>query len=176
MQIKRLLVMLIAILCAITSIGQTIPTVYTDKADYQPGDVVIIEGDGWRPGEQVKLEIDHSTISHGNTILYATADASGHIRNDEFIIQSFHLGESFVLTATGLSSGFTAYTTFTDGNAFTATITPVSINSGTSSSYTIRVSNISDIKGNGAANIRSFAITVPAGWTGITTTGIVTSG
>jgi hypothetical protein len=176
MQIKRLLVMLIAILCAISSFGQTIPTVYTDKIDYQPGDVVIIEGDGWRPGEQVKLEIDHSTITHGNTILYATADVNGHIRNEEFIIQSFHLGETFVLTATGLSSGFTAYTTFTDGNAFTATITPGSVNSGTNTSYTLRVSNISDIKGNGAANIRSFAITVPAGWTGITTTGIVTSG
>src|SRR5689334_20907788 len=111
MHTKRLLVTLITLLLAIPSIAQTLPTVYTDKTDYQPGEVVIIEGNGWSPGEQVKLEIDHSTITHGNTVLYATADDTGHIRNDQFIIQSFHLGESFILTATGISSGLTANTT-----------------------------------------------------------------
>ena len=104
MHTKRLLVTLITLLLAIPSIAQLLPTVYTDKSDYQPGEVVIIEGDGWGAGEQVKLEVDHSTITHGNTVLYATADVNGHIRNDQFIIQSFHLGESFILTATGRSN------------------------------------------------------------------------
>ncbi|MDQ3846190.1 MAG: hypothetical protein M3342_19605, partial [Bacteroidota bacterium] len=95
--------------------GQTTtPTVYTDKADYLPGETVIIEGDGWKAGEQVKLEIDHSTVTHGNTVLNATADDKGHIYNNEFVIQPQHLHESFNLTATGLSSGLTAQTTFTD--------------------------------------------------------------
>jgi hypothetical protein len=89
-------------------------TVYTDKTDYYPGETVIIQGDGWEPGEQVKLEIDHSTISHGNTVLYATADDNGHINNEEFIIQPLHLGEYFTLTATGLNSGLTAENWFTD--------------------------------------------------------------
>ncbi|MCS3798437.1 hypothetical protein GGD38_003807, partial [Chitinophagaceae bacterium OAS944] len=173
MQTKGVLVTLITLLLAITSIGQTIPTVYTDKLDYQPGEVVIIEGDGWRPGEQVKLEIDHSTITHGNTILYATADVNGHIRNDEFTIQSFHLGENFTLTATGISSGFTATTTFTDANSFTAVITPTSINSGATSSFTIRVTNISN--GGGSAAIKSIEIAIPTALTGIATTGISTS-
>ena len=62
------LVMLIALLFSVTVFGQTTPTVYTDKSDYQPGEVVIIEGDGWQSGETVKLEIDHSTVTHGNTI------------------------------------------------------------------------------------------------------------
>ncbi|HEY1202498.1 MAG TPA: MBG domain-containing protein, partial [Niastella sp.] len=173
MQTKGVLVTLVTLLLAITSIGQTIPTVYTDKLDYQPGEVVIIEGDGWRPGEQVKLEIDHSTITHGNTILYATADVNGHIRNDQFIIQSFHLGENFTLAATGLSSGLTATTTFTDANSFTSVITPTSINSGASGSFTIRVTNIGN--GTGAASIRSIEIAIPSVFTGVATTGISTS-
>jgi uncharacterized protein YjdB len=92
-------------------------TVYTDKADYLPGETVIIEGDGWEAGEQVKLEIDHSTVSHSNTVLYATADANGHIYNNEFLIKEIHLDEFFTLLATGQSSGLTAQTTFTDGSA-----------------------------------------------------------
>ncbi|WP_165760456.1 immunoglobulin domain-containing protein, partial [Niastella populi] len=181
MHIKGIMVTLVTLLMAISSFGQLVPTVYTDKADYQPGEVVIIEGDGWRPGEQVKLEIDHSTITHGNTVLYATADDRGHIRNEQYVIQAIHWGESFILTATGMSSGFTATTTFTDGNAFTATVTPNSVNSGVSGSFTIRVSNISEISGQGqgqgqsAANVRSVEIAIPAGWTGIATTSITTS-
>ncbi len=93
--------------------GQT-ATVYTDKADYLPGEIVIIQGDGWQAGEQVRLEIDHSTISHGNTVLYATAN-DGHIYNNEYLIQDIHFGESFILYATGLTSGLKAQATFTDG-------------------------------------------------------------
>ncbi|THU31526.1 T9SS type A sorting domain-containing protein [Niastella caeni] len=174
MHTKRMMVMLITLLCSVTAFSQTIATVYTDKSDYQPGDVVIIEGDGWRPGEQVKLDIDHSTVTHGNTVLYATADSTGHIKNDQFTIQSFHLGESFIVTATGLSSGFIAETTFTDANIFTATISPISVNSGASGSYTIRVSNISN--GGGAASVKSIAISIPTGFTSIATTAISTSG
>ncbi|HLL44208.1 MAG TPA: hypothetical protein VK369_13760, partial [Segetibacter sp.] len=95
-------------------------TVYTDKEDYHPGETVIIEGDGWESGEQVKLEIDHSTVTHGNTVLYATADDNGHIYNNEFVIRDEHLGETFILTATGQSSSLTAQTVFTDA---TITIT-----------------------------------------------------
>ena len=167
------LVMLIALLFSVTAFGQTTPTVYTDKSDYQPGDVVIIEGDNWQSGETVKLEIDHSTVTHGNTILYAIADANGHIRNEQYVIQAFHLGESFILTATGLITGSTATTTFTDGDEFSATITPTSGNSGATISYTIRVSNLGT--GGGANAIGSVAIAMPAGFTGIATTAITTS-
>jgi uncharacterized protein YjdB len=108
-------------------------SVYTNKSDYSPGETVIIEGEGWQAGEQVKLELDHSTVSHGNTILYATADTNGYINNEEYIIQPIHLGESFILTATGQSSGLTAQTTFTDGIGNPTPIgTANSISSGTS--------------------------------------------
>jgi len=120
-------------------------TVKTDKADYLPGDVVLITGDGWQAGEQVKLEIDHSTISHGNTALYAIADNNGHIYNNQYIIQQIHLGESFVLVASGSSSGLTARTTFTDGNVLDDNGVTVSTQStnpvtkGNSVTYTITV-------------------------------------
>ncbi|HEX6429071.1 MAG TPA: MBG domain-containing protein, partial [Niastella sp.] len=168
-----MLVMLIALLFSATAFGQTTPTVYTDKSDYQPGEVVIIEGDGWQSGETVRLDIDHSTVTHGNTILYAIADANGHIRNDQYVIQAFHLGESFILTATGLISGVTATTTFTDADLFSATMSPTSGNSGANVSYTIRVSNLST--GGGASSLSSVAITIPVGFTGIATTSISTS-
>lgn len=99
--------------------SQTTATVYTDWPDYLPGDIVVIEGDGWQAGEAVTLVIDHSTISHGNTVLSATADANGRIRNDQFVIQPIHFGEFFTLDATGQTSGLTASTTFTDGVAIT---------------------------------------------------------
>lgn len=111
-----LLVLLLSVCGALGAHAQTTgATVYTDRADYLPGDVVIIEGAGWQPSEQVRLEIDHSTVSHGNTVLYATADGGGHIYNNEFVIQPIHFGESFTLAATGLSSGLVAQTAFTDG-------------------------------------------------------------
>ncbi|WP_205510691.1 MBG domain-containing protein [Longitalea arenae] len=169
-----MLVILIAMLFSVRTVGQTTnATVYTDKADYQPGEVVIIEGDGWLPGEPVKLDIDHSTVTHGNTVLYATADANGHIRNEQYIIQPFHLGESFVLTATGMVSAQTAKTTFTDAELFSATISPTTGNSGASISYTIRVTNLSS--GGGAEILESIQISIPTGFSNITTTAISTS-
>jgi hypothetical protein len=99
------------------SAQSTVATVTTDKADYSPGETVVIEGDGWDAGEQVKLEIDHSTVTHGNTVLYAAADENGHIYNEEFVIEPEHLGEIFTLRATGQSSDRTAQTTFTDATA-----------------------------------------------------------
>ncbi|WP_207510372.1 MBG domain-containing protein [Longitalea luteola] len=169
-----MLAMLIAMLFTARTLGQTTnATVYTDKADYQPGEVVIIEGDGWLPGEPVKLDIDHSTVTHGNTILYATADANGHIRNEQYIIQPFHLGESFVLTATGMISALTAKTTFTDAELFSAAISPTTGNSGASVAYTIRVTNLSS--SGGAEILESIEIMIPTGFSNITTTGITTS-
>lgn len=109
--------LLVITIMLFASFGALAQTVTTDKDDYLPGDVVQITGDGWQAGEQVKLVIDHSTVTHGNTVLYATADDDGHIFNDQYVIQEYHLGESFVLLATGGSSGNTAQATFTDGNA-----------------------------------------------------------
>ncbi|MCC3156661.1 YDG domain-containing protein [Hymenobacter sp. 15J16-1T3B] len=117
------LCLLLSFLTSLNALAQ-VANVYTDKPDYLPGDIVVIEGNGWQPGEEVRLEIDHSTITHGNTVLTAMADPNGHIYNDQFVIQPIHLGEAFTLAATGQSSGLTAQTTFTDGDATLVTALP----------------------------------------------------
>jgi len=89
-------------------------TVTTDKYDYLPGDVVTISGTGWQPGEQITIVIDHLIFDHPNETLYTTANSSGELFTDYYVIDTWDLGESFLLTATGTYSG-TATTTFTDG-------------------------------------------------------------
>src|SRR5262249_46224593 len=49
--------------------------------------------------------------------LYASADPSGNISNNEFYTDWHDVGISFTLTATGMNSGLTAQTTFTDSAA-----------------------------------------------------------
>ncbi len=89
-------------------------TVMTDKTDYHPGEIVVITGTGWQPEETVSLNIHRDTNDPPDTLLYAVADASGNIQNSDYVVQEYDLGVSFLLTATGQSSGYTAQTTFTD--------------------------------------------------------------
>jgi hypothetical protein len=91
-------------------------TVTTDKTDYAPGETVVITGTGWLPGETVTLNIHRDTNDPPDTVLSAVADASGNITNSEYVVQQYDLGVTFLLTATGQTSGFTAQTSFTDGN------------------------------------------------------------
>ena len=100
-----ILLLLANLFFASESFGQA--TVTTDKADYYPGDYVVITGAGWTPGETVELHIV-SDCGCTDEIYTAVADANGNIYNNEFLIMEWHLGASFVLNATGLSSGFTA--------------------------------------------------------------------
>ncbi len=89
-------------------------TVTTDKDDYVPGETVIITGSGWQPWETVELYILEEPEIHPGETLYADADGAGEISNNEYVIQDHDLGQTFTLTATGLTSGMIAQTTFTD--------------------------------------------------------------
>jgi hypothetical protein len=93
-------------------------TVTTDKTDYHPGETVLITGTGWQPGETVSLNIHRDTNDPPDTVLTTVADASGNIQDSDYVVQDYDLGVSFLLTATGLSSGYTAQTTFTDSGNF----------------------------------------------------------
>ncbi len=106
-------------------------TVTTDKDDYYPGETVLITGSGWEAGEDVRLHII-SDCGCTNVTFITTADVAGNIYCNEFLIEDMHLGATFWLTATGLSSGLTAETTFTDGHS----VTSVSPNSGTTAGGT----------------------------------------
>ncbi len=89
-------------------------TVTTDQTDYHPGETVVITGTGWQPGETVTLNLHRDTGDPPDTVLTAVADASGNITNSEYVCQEFDLGVTFLLTATGQTSGYTAQTSFTD--------------------------------------------------------------
>src|SRR5216117_2338885 len=120
------------------------PTLRSDKPDYAPGETVTLMGEGWRPNEQVAINIRESS-GDPDTNLTATADASGAFTNSEFQTNPDRsdLGVRFLATATGQASGWTAQTTFTDARLFTATITPTSATVGTATTYTLTVTNTS---------------------------------
>src|SRR5436309_2399446 len=59
------------------------PTLRSDKPDYAPGETVTLMGEGWRPNEQVTINIRESS-GDPDTNLTATADASGAFTNSEF--------------------------------------------------------------------------------------------
>jgi large repetitive protein len=89
------------------------PQVWSDKADYAPGETVTLSGANWAVGEAVHLVVNDDA---GQTWRYendVTAGADG-----TFSVQ-FNLPDWFVaqysVTATGASSG-TATWSFTDGN------------------------------------------------------------
>ena len=107
----------------------SIATVSTDREDYSPGQNVIVTGSGWEPGETVTL-LFHEDVDppiHPDKSLTAVADANGQILNQEYLIDDEDDGIQFILTATGLTSGRTAQTTFTDGNKLQFTTAAFSV-------------------------------------------------
>ena len=120
-------------------------TVTTDKTDYAPGETVIISGTGWAPAETVELRLHRDEQDQANdTLLSAVAHANGEIQNSEYLVQQTDLGVSFLLTATGLSSGFVAQTTFTDGQPQAVVLDPISrtVTQGNSALYETSVNMV----------------------------------
>ena len=108
---------------SLTSNGDGVgPTVTTDKEDYQPGDTVTISGSGWLAGETVELVIEEDTPGADLLVFSSVADDNGDFVNRDLLIEERHLGVTFTLTATGLTSGLTAGTGFTDGNVSAVTL------------------------------------------------------
>jgi hypothetical protein len=140
-------------------------TVRTDYLDYSPGDEVLVTGTGWLPNETVSLYFDETPYQYVPITLYTVADAEGNISNHDYVIQDYHLGTAFVLTATGITSGITAQTLFTDSPK----VGPVSVSgasgapcAGTSAPTTFTVTVF---RGNGGGSAGAFTadLTVPSG-------------
>src|SRR3989454_12180292 len=93
------------------------PTLRTDKPDYSPGETVTLMGEGWRPNEQVAINI-HESSGDPDTDLTGTARVNGAFTNSEFQTNPDRtdVGVRFLATATGQASRWTTQTTFTDGN------------------------------------------------------------
>lgn len=119
--------LLLALALGGTALAQS-ATVMTDKADYAPGEIVIITGSGWQAGETVTLNFVESPLLDTHPDLTAVADDSGNIFNNQFSPDSHDVDITFTLTATGGASGLQAQTTFTDANNnITFTTAPFSI-------------------------------------------------
>ncbi|HEX5651522.1 MAG TPA: hypothetical protein VFX58_00520, partial [Chitinophagaceae bacterium] len=178
----RGLMMIAALVVTSAIFGQA--TVMTDKSDYQPGDTLVITGSGWLPGEIVRLNITETpTLCPNGHNLYDTADANGDIYNKQFVFNDYHFGLTFLLTATGLTSGYTAQATFTDAHA-PGNVTPssgatagtniVSINgSGFSAgsgpnpvTYTVKFGSSSPVSATRSGNSLLTSIIVPTGVVG----------
>jgi hypothetical protein len=117
-------------------------TVTTDKTDYEPGETVIITGSNWQAGETVQLTI-HRDNGAPDTLLSAVADVSGSFQNSQFVVPESDLGVTYVLTAVGQSSGYTAQTTFTDlprvASVMVGAQSPGQVCPGSSATYTVTV-------------------------------------
>src|SRR5439155_5049751 len=116
------------------------PTVKTDKPDYAPGTVVKITGSGWQPGERVTLTLLEDPLIDTHPVMYATADASGHIAIYQFAPDEADLNVRFYLTAVGSVSQ--AQNTFTDSLQSIAVTFPADGGTYNASSYSAGGGNI----------------------------------
>jgi large repetitive protein len=89
------------------------PQVWSDKADYAPGETVTLSGANWAPGESVHIRVNDDAGQTWSRDVDVVADENGAISDQ------FNLPTSFVavysVTATGAQSG-TATWSFTDSN------------------------------------------------------------
>ena len=99
-------------------------TIESGKPDYHPGEIAGFTGSGWKPGEQVLLEVRAFPLDQHNVEFTAAAlaDSTGQISLSGFNIDRSHVGATFLITASGSQSK--AQTSFTD--AANATLTTIS--------------------------------------------------
>ena len=77
------------------------PMVWSDKADYAPGEHVTLNGANWTPGETVHIRVNDDTGSSWDRDVDVTADEAGGIA-DEFNLPNWFVAQ-YRVTATGAS-------------------------------------------------------------------------
>jgi hypothetical protein len=105
-------------------------TVATDRVDYAAGEIAIITGSGWEPGEVVALDVTQDPpLLPADTLYtiaeYAVADVAGIIYSG-YAVPGHDIPQVFTLTATGLFSEEAAQTTFNNSLDPAALILPPS--------------------------------------------------
>src|SRR5215210_1284220 len=96
------------------------PSITSDKADYAPGELVVLSGAHWQPGETVHINVNDDHSSSWSRDVDVTAAADGTI-SDSFNLPDWFVAQ-YTVTATS-ASGSQATWTFTDGN-LTVGVTP----------------------------------------------------
>ncbi len=89
------------------------PSVWSDKADYAPGELVTLSGANWAPGEAVHIRVNDDAGETWRRDVDVTADESGAI-SDHFNLPDWFVAD-YSVTATGSVSG-TATWSFTDAD------------------------------------------------------------
>jgi hypothetical protein len=94
--------------------------VWTDKGDYQPGDVAYIGGRGFAPNEIVTVRVEHANglvDGSGHLPFMVAADPQGDFATTWYVDPDDSLGSKFVLTATGNGSGRVGTAVFWDAGS-----------------------------------------------------------
>lgn len=150
---------------AIQMLGQ--PSVLTDHADYSPGSTVSISGTGFQPAEAVRLQILRIDVPDNNGPEHQPWQVNADDQGDflaAWLVTSHEAGATLELTATGLASGLTAQTVFTD-----AAITPASGGEAISADtygtgYTVLTGPVITETVNGDINTGTIVLTLPPGF------------
>ena len=96
---------------------ERVAAVQTDKFDYRSGESAFISGEGFLPGEVVRVKVAHSNGLNdgaGHLPYEVTADSYGKFAMSWYVNPDDSLGAILRVTATGAASGLVATTTFTD--------------------------------------------------------------
>ena len=148
--------------------GTASPWIQSDQADYAPGSTVTLTGGGFDANEAVHINVNDTLGKTWSRNVDVTADGSGGI-TDVFSLPNTFVSD-YDVTATGMSSGAVATTTFTDANVNVKT-------SGVASATVTwaRFSNSTCQNGSGQP-IASGSISAVSGGNGTGVTGGVSSG
>ncbi len=91
--------------------------VQTDRSVYAPGELIIVTGSGWDPGETVTLLLHGGPTIHLDRKVSVVADAFGNIFDNQFRQEGPEGGATFYLTATGKSSSLSTQAAFGNPSA-----------------------------------------------------------
>jgi hypothetical protein len=89
------------------------PTIASDKPDYYPGELVTLTGSNWQGDSQVQIFVNDDFGSSWSRLVTVPV-VDGNI-TDSFNLPSWFVAV-YTVTATGLDTGRTATTTFTDAD------------------------------------------------------------
>ena len=137
-----------------------VPTITTDKQDYQPGDQVTISGANWKPGEVITFNFTRSP--NARTLqLTKTADASGNFvfAPFELVMTLDDVNQTYTVNASGNQGSTAQAIMFTDGNVSSASVSIRQANCITNQTTfnlgnTVCASSTVTINGNGTGDYR----------------------